>query len=74
MYDQALLSRYQHMDEIKRIVRHRHLPAPIYKAAKQRRVIIDSEAKKQQRRIANSKPGSIKTKPERKKKILAEVE
>ena len=62
------------MDEVKRITRHRHLPTAIYKAGKQRRVVMDSESKKLQRRIAHSKPGSIKVKAERKKKILAEVE
>ena len=62
------------MDEVNRIVRHRNLPAPIYKAAKQRRVIVDADRRKLQRRMAHSKPGSIKVKPERKKKILAEVE
>ena len=73
-YDKALVERYKHMDEVKRITRHRHLPAPLYKAAKQRRVIVDSDSRKLQRRIAHSKPGSITVKAERKKKILAEVE
>jgi WD repeat and SOF domain-containing protein 1 len=43
-------------------------------AAKTRRTIIDSDKRKLQRRIEHSAPGSIKVKPERKKKILAEVE
>ena len=30
-YDAALVERYQHLPEIKRIVRHRHLPSAIYK-------------------------------------------
>jgi len=60
--------------QVKRITRHRHLPTAIFKATKQRRVIVDSESKKMERRIAHSKPGSIKVKAERKKKIIAEVE
>lgn len=31
-YDKALVQRYQHMPEIRRIVKHRHLPTAIYKA------------------------------------------
>ena len=30
-YEQALVKRYHHLHEVKRIERHRHLPASIYK-------------------------------------------
>ena len=30
-YQQALVERYKHLPEVKRINRHRHLPTPIYK-------------------------------------------
>ena len=30
-YDKALVQRYQHMPEVRRIVKHRHLPTAIYK-------------------------------------------
>ena len=30
-YQQALVERYKHLPEVKRISRHRHLPTPIYK-------------------------------------------
>jgi WD repeat and SOF domain-containing protein 1 len=52
----------------------RHLPAPIYKAARSRRVQTDSEQKKLKNRIKHSKPGSVVVKPARKKKIIAELE
>jgi hypothetical protein len=32
-YQDALIQRYQHLPEIKRIIRHRHLPTPIYKVS-----------------------------------------
>lgn len=73
-YDLALVERYKHLPEIGRITRHRHLPTSIYKAAKQRREIIDNDAKKERRRIAHSAPGSRVVKPARKKKIVAEQE
>lgn len=73
-YNKALIERHKHLPEVARIVRHRHLPAPIYKAAKLRRVQQDSERRKTQHRIAHSAPGSVKLKPARKKKIVAELE
>ncbi|GIL86728.1 hypothetical protein Vretimale_19826, partial [Volvox reticuliferus] len=73
-YNDALLERYKHMPEVKRIVRHRHLPAAIYKAAKMRRTVVESDKRKLQRRIEHSAPGSIVVQTERKKKILAQVE
>lgn len=30
-YQQALVERYKHLPDVKRISRHRHLPTPIYK-------------------------------------------
>ncbi|EIE25085.1 WD40 repeat-like protein [Coccomyxa subellipsoidea C-169] len=73
-YGDALVQRYQHMPEIRRITRHRHLPVPLYKAAKLRRTMTEAEDKKQKRRVAHSKPGSVIVKPARKKRIVAELE
>mmetsp|Transcript_37850 Transcript_37850/g.84390 ORF Transcript_37850/g.84390 Transcript_37850/m.84390 type:complete len:450 (-) Transcript_37850:359-1708(-) len=73
-YDKALVERYKHMPEVKRISRHRHLPAAIYKAGKLRRTVMDADKRKLERRVAHSRPGSVAVKPDRKKKIVAEVE
>lgn len=43
-------------------------------AAKTRRAVTESDKRKLQRRIEHSAPGAITVKPERKKKILAQVE
>lgn len=32
-YQQALVERYKHLPDVKRISRHRHLPTPIYKVS-----------------------------------------
>ncbi|GIL86731.1 hypothetical protein Vretifemale_14980 [Volvox reticuliferus] len=66
--------RWHALKQVKRIVRHRHLPAAIYKAAKMRRTVVESDKRKLQRRIEHSAPGSIVVQTERKKKILAQVE
>ncbi|MQL80841.1 hypothetical protein Taro_013298 [Colocasia esculenta] len=73
-YLDAVKERYKHLPEVKRIVRHRHLPKPIYKAATMRRTMIETERKKEKRRKAHSAPGSITTQPFRKRRIIKEVE
>lgn len=73
-YNKALIERHKHMPEIKRIVRHRHLPAALYKATKMRRTMEDSERRKNNNRIAHSAPGAIKVKAARKKKVVTELE
>lgn len=73
-YAGALVDRYKHLPDVRRIATWRRLPAPIHKAAKLRRAQIDAEAKKTRRRVAHSAPGSVVVKPERRKKIVAEME
>ncbi|CAN4105003.1 unnamed protein product [Withania somnifera] len=73
-YMEAVKNRYKHLAEVKRIVRHRHLPKPIYKATKQIREMTESERRKEERRKAHSAPGSIQHKPLRTKRIVNEVE
>ena len=73
-YYNALIERYKHMPEVKRIARHRHVPKSIYKAAKLRITMTDAERRKQKNRDAHSKPDQIKRIPARKKKIVKEME
>ena len=73
-YNSALVKRYGHMPDIKRITRHRHLPKSIYKTGQLRRDVTEAERRKEQNRIKHSAPGSIKIKPARKKKIVTRVE
>ncbi|CAN1827469.1 DDB1- and CUL4-associated factor 13 [Linum perenne] len=73
-YMEAVKNRYKHLSEIKRIVRHKHLPKPIYKAKELRQTITDAEKQKQERRKAHSAPGSIVTESVRKRRIIREVE
>jgi WD repeat and SOF domain-containing protein 1 len=43
-------------------------------ATRLRRIVTDADNRKQQRRIQHSAPGAVKVKPDRKKKIVAELE
>ena len=73
-YYSALLERYKHMPEVRRIARHRHVPKSIYKAAKLRITMSEAERRKQKNREKHSAPEQIKRVPARKKKIVKEVE
>ncbi|KAI9114700.1 hypothetical protein K1719_014398 [Acacia pycnantha] len=73
-YHEALKNRYKYLPEVKRILRHRHLPKPIFKATSLMRVMADARKRKDERRKAHSAPGSIKTKPLRTRRIIKEVE
>ncbi|XP_021894311.1 DDB1- and CUL4-associated factor 13 [Carica papaya] len=73
-YHEAVKNRYKHLPEIKRIVRHRHLPKPIYKATALMRTMNEARRRKEARRKAHSAPGSIITKPLRKRRIVKELE
>ncbi|XP_059663197.1 uncharacterized protein LOC132308916 isoform X1 [Cornus florida] len=73
-YMEKVKDRYKNQPEVKRIVRHRHLPKPIYKAASLRRIIVEADRRKEERRRAHSAPGSMPREPLRKKRIIAEVE
>ncbi|GAB4846482.1 hypothetical protein Ancab_025487 [Ancistrocladus abbreviatus] len=73
-YHEAVKNRYKHLPEVKRIVRHRHLPKPIYKAAALRRTMIEAERKKEQRKRAHSGPASVQKETLRKRRIIQEVE
>jgi WD repeat and SOF domain-containing protein 1 len=73
-YKEAVMNRYKHLPEVKRIVRHKHLPKPIYKAGMLRRVMIEAERKKESRRKAHSTPGSRPNRSVRKQRIVKEIE
>ncbi|XP_009761693.1 uncharacterized protein LOC107809218 [Nicotiana tabacum] len=73
-YLEAVKNRYKHLAEVKRIVRHRHLPKPIYKATKQVREMTESERRRAERRKAHSAPGSIQNEPLRTSRIIKEIE
>jgi WD repeat and SOF domain-containing protein 1 len=73
-YHKALVQRYHHINEVKRIERHRHLPKSIMKATKTRRAATDSEKRKHKQRLAHSAPGVIKNVPARKTGIVSELE
>ena len=72
-YAERLREKYKYHPQIRRIARHRHVPKVIYKAAKEKRIILEAQRRKRENVIRHSKPGSVKNVPERKKHIVSVI-
>ena len=70
-YDQALVRRYAHMPEIRRIKRHRHLPKTIKKAGEIKGEEIKAIKRREENVRNHSKKGSMPRHSERQKMVLA---
>lgn len=70
-YDQALVRRYSHMPEIRRIKRHRHLPKTIKKAGEIKGEEIKAIKRREENVRKHSKKGSMPRQSERQKMVLA---
>ena len=73
-YMAALRKRFQHVPELKRIIRHQHLPRVIKKMGKRKQESRDKESRKLKNRKLHSKPGTVKGMPERERYIIKEHE
>nr|XP_002121570.1 DDB1- and CUL4-associated factor 13 [Ciona intestinalis] len=69
-YNEKLKLKYAYHPQVKRIARHRHVPKTIYQAMKEKKLIKDSQRKKEQNLRANSKPGTVPRVPEKLKHIV----
>lgn len=72
-YTETLKKRYQHMPEVKRIVKHRHLPKVIKKQQQIRHIQAESQRRKYENRKRHSKPGAVEEEPERKRAVIREL-
>lgn len=70
-YDQALVKRYAHMPEIRRIKRHRHLPKTIKKAGEIKGEEIKAIKRREENVRKHSKKDSMPRQSERQKMVLA---
>ncbi|KAL2003374.1 hypothetical protein VTN02DRAFT_4110 [Thermoascus thermophilus] len=69
-YDQALIQRYSHMPEIRRIRRHRHLPKAVKKAGEIKREELAALKRREENVRKHSKKGTMPRRSEREKMIL----
>ncbi|KAL5013606.1 hypothetical protein ScPMuIL_007876 [Solemya velum] len=73
-YNEKLKDKFAHHPQVKRISRHRHIPKAIYHAAKEHGIIKESKKRKESNVRAHSKEGTVPHIPDRKKRVVAEME
>ncbi|KAL8272058.1 hypothetical protein Esti_003993 [Eimeria stiedai] len=73
-YRKTLQEKFGHLHEIKRITRHRHVPKLIKKTQEKKRIMLEAAKRRENNRIAHSKPGKHVRVPERKRAIYREIE
>ena len=69
-YDSALVSRYAHMPEIKRIRRHRHVPKSVKKAGEIKGEELAAIKRRRENERKHSKKGLVPRRSEREKMVL----
>ena len=71
-YRQSLVQKFQHMPEIKRISRHRHVPRFIKSVKAKHRLMEESEVRRKENRKKHSKASDdVQFKAERKKAVVS---
>lgn len=70
-YNEALKKRYEHMPEIRRIKRHRHIPKVVKKAGEIKGEELKSIKRKQENERKHTKKQFTKRRSEREKMVLA---
>ncbi|KAJ7472222.1 WD40 repeat-like protein [Mycena galericulata] len=71
-YRDSLKDRWKMDSEVGRVVRSRHIPRPVYQAAKLKRTMLDAQRVKEERRRKHTRAGEDKPKAERKKLVIVE--
>ncbi|KAL8776413.1 MAG: hypothetical protein Q9203_003325 [Teloschistes exilis] len=69
-YDAALVERYGHMPEIRRIKRHRHVPRQVKKAGEIKGEELASIKRRRENERKHSRKGEVKRRSEREKMVL----
>ncbi|KAJ7103778.1 WD40-repeat-containing domain protein [Mycena epipterygia] len=71
-YRESLKDRWKSDAEVGRVVRSRHIPRPVYQAAKLKRTMLDAQRVKEERRRKHTRAGEDKPKAARKKLVVVE--
>nr|KAG5710911.1 hypothetical protein BaRGS_027062 [Batillaria attramentaria] len=73
-YNESLKARFASHPQIRRIARHRHVPKFVYTASKQMREMKEAGKRREARKRAHSKPGSVPHVSEKQKRMVGEKE
>mmetsp|Transcript_19126 Transcript_19126/g.34821 ORF Transcript_19126/g.34821 Transcript_19126/m.34821 type:complete len:442 (+) Transcript_19126:1477-2802(+) len=69
-YREKLKQKYQYHSEVRRLLKHRHLPRNLFKERKKQQIMTESEMRKERNRRDHTKPENIVTVSERKAKVI----
>ena len=70
MYRETLKKKYQFVPEIRRLIKHRHLPRYLFRQKKIKQIQKESAFRKEQNRLSHTRPENIQLVPEKKKVIV----
>ncbi|KDO35683.1 hypothetical protein SPRG_18842 [Saprolegnia parasitica CBS 223.65] len=73
-YKDALKKRFQHLTEVRRIAKHRHVPKAIKKASMAKQEANERDNKKLENRRKHSRPGKVPYVDTRKKTVIRNME
>jgi len=73
-YEQALVSKFQYMPEVKRIKKHTHVPKAILKATAIKETVQATQRRHEKNRRAHSAPGAVPKVPAKRKKVWKVLE
>jgi WD repeat and SOF domain-containing protein 1 len=71
-YRESLKGRWRADGEVGKVVRSRHIPKPVYQAAKLKRTMLEAQRVKEERRRKHTRAGEGKPKAEKKKLVVVE--
>lgn len=73
-YASKLQEKYKHHPQVRRIARHRHVPKPVYRMAREKRIMLEAQRRKRRNVALHSKPGAVRETKEKRKNIVEVVE
>jgi len=71
-YRESLKERWKMDSDVGNVMRSRHLPKPVYQAAKLRTTMLEARRVKEERRRKHTRAGETKPRAERKKLVISE--
>ena len=70
LYREKLKKKHQHLPEIRRLIKHRHLPRYLFRQKRIKQIQKESEYRKEKNRQAHTKPENMELIPEKQKIIV----
>lgn len=73
-YRERIKKKYQYVPEMRRILRHRHMPRYLFKTKKIKQIQKESEFRKETNRRAHTRAANLRNNPEKKQIVINQEE